>query len=1612
MTSRLSRRWLRGVSLATVSVLLGITLSFSDTPDVVPAWAGNGSVCESTGGSAHNDLKVYPSHGKVFYIDSGQNQSVDAAYAGYRVENTSGSTKSNLWAKVDSFTGGVVGLANQRDAYFRIGDVSGSQTLPAYFLLTAGVSTTTAQSHVFRVYSGDPRLSGSSELYNCTYSFVSVKETIKAAANKVTDVTTVVSNQIGGNLVVTVEGQTGTIGSGTSSPDGEVLWFTPAARSSWPSSSLSLRSTSIKFATNNGMNQNASTHVNKLVFVNPKSTLTGTANKYYYEATYTFRITGPVASSVQAIPIAQISSGTQIKHTDVTGITSDADATVSITTPVNVGVAKTVSPTIDTSGGTEKLSYTVSFTNSSGGSVDLDQIVDEPSAGLSFTAGSASFGGSSVADPVTDSSGNLVFQGPFTVSSGASETLTYQMTSTCTTGSFDYTNVAYGTIGSLVVGKNGTTVSGVRITGSCPPSTGSVTVSDQTLDPAPITQPASLVAETSATLNGSVDPNGVAGQAVTFVWGTSSSLAGGATVTLSTSTSSSDFYGVNTALTGLSAGTRYYYQVTIGGIAGEILSFVTTEAVGTPTIDTDPVSDINVSTTSVTFNGTVDPNQVAGGATVYFLYGMTGSSGASTDCSTVSYGSPILIEADTDDDGLFDDGAEIFEGAFPANFSTSVTGLTTGAYYCVYARTSWSSGTVTLDDTTPVLFRMNTMYTQTITFPTPSITSYNATETLGATVADSSGGSALTVTYGSNTPSVCTVSGGVVTIVGAGTCSLTAYQTGDASRYPAAPVTVTFTVTSYTVIYNLNGAAGSAPVDASSPYASGQNVTVTATVPSRTGYSFTGWDTQANGAGTDYATSSTLSSIAANTTLYAQWTVATTYTVTYDANGGTGAPSTSTHNQSTTVTVSATEPTRSGYRFVGWNTQAGGGGTPYVAGSGTFTISADTTLYAQWVQTFTVTYNANSATSGSVPGVTTHDTGATVTVASNSGSLVRTGYTFAGWNKQAGGGGTTYGAGSGTFTISADTVLYAKWTAVTYTVTYDGNSSDGGSVPGAQTSTGGSSVTVPANTGTLTKSGKIFGGWALNTGGTGTTYDPGSSYVPLGNITLYAVWLTPYTVTYDGNSSGGGSVPSVTTHGSGTTVTVASNSGSLVRTGYTFAGWNTQANGLGTTYVAGSGTFTISANTTLYAKWTANSQGSSGGGSNSGNNSPSVEPAPPRLLIPRILPPRSTVLGPVAPQTTQNLSPQNPTGNNENAPRREAEPFQTLAQLGSSSGISGFGTIDLGKGVVQTGQSAGTLESANRSISELANEVLGGFAPGSSTYIEIMGARTGARFVVTEAEVVDSFTLVRAIQESIEAQRADFFSIESAQVAKGPVSPKPWTNDDRAAADFMFASSGLAAPTLLSDLPIGQYTNWVLVETRAQTFVPGSTVYLTLTSEPVVLAEGVVDLNGEIQLSGTVPAELLTAGEHRVRIVGTRALEGASVDSEGEIQVSDALLQEIQRFDLGTQSTIAFFGSSATGETHAAMRVIPLVPTAPWWALIFIGLGLLLFGSLRRWGPIRKNFAHNVATVMVFLMATPAVILGWISTVTTVVWWALALGLVAMVLYYLVRPKHPTSRAS
>jgi len=241
-------------------------------------------------------------------------------------------------------------------------------------------------------------------------------------------------------------------------------------------------------------------------------------------------------------------------------------------------------------------------------------------------------------------------------------------------------------------------------------------------------------------------------------------------------------------------------------------------------------------------------------------------------------------------------------------------------------------------------------------------------------------------------------------------------------------------------------------------------------------------------------------------------------------------------------------------------------------------------------QPIDVTYDGNGNTGGSPPvDPATYAAGATVTVLGNTGNLVKSGYTFAAWNTAADGGGTNYAAGA-TFAIGASGVtLYAKWTPITFGVTYNGNANTGGSVPtDSGTYAAGATVTVLGNTGNLVKSGYSFAGWNTAANGSGTNYAGGATFtMGVANVTLYAKWtLVTYSVTYNGNGSTGGSAPVDSgTYATGATVTVLGNTGILVKSGSTFAGWNTAANGTGTYYNPAE-TFAMPfANVTLYAQW-------------------------------------------------------------------------------------------------------------------------------------------------------------------------------------------------------------------------------------------------------------------------------------------------------------------------------------------------------------------------------------------------------------------------------------------
>lgn len=151
--------------------------------------------------------------------------------------------------------------------------------------------------------------------------------------------------------------------------------------------------------------------------------------------------------------------------------------------------------------------------------------------------------------------------------------------------------------------------------------------------------------------------------------------------------------------------------------------------------------------------------------------------------------------------------------------------------------------------------------------------------------------------------------------------------------------------TSYTVSYNANGGSG-APSSQTKWY--GETLTLSSTIPTRAGHSFVAWAlTKADAdAGTWYYKAGSSCGKNENLTLYAVWQ-ANTYTVSYNANGGSGAPSSQTKTYGVTLKLSSTIPTRTNYTFKGWGTSASATTVSYAAGAN-YTNNAGITLYAVW----------------------------------------------------------------------------------------------------------------------------------------------------------------------------------------------------------------------------------------------------------------------------------------------------------------------------------------------------------------------------------------------------------------------------------------------------------------------------------------------------------------------------------------------------------------------------------------------------------------------------------------------------------------------------------------
>jgi len=148
----------------------------------------------------------------------------------------------------------------------------------------------------------------------------------------------------------------------------------------------------------------------------------------------------------------------------------------------------------------------------------------------------------------------------------------------------------------------------------------------------------------------------------------------------------------------------------------------------------------------------------------------------------------------------------------------------------------------------------------------------------------------------------------------------------------------------YGIRYNANGGTGA-------PNAQTKihdvNLTLSTTIPTREGHTFLGWSTSPTAVNVEYNAGSTYTANA-NATLYAVWK-ADNYTVMFDVNGGSGTVANQLKTHDVDLVLTATVPTREGYRFLGWSESSTAVTANYVAG-GIYTTNAPVKLYAVWQQ--------------------------------------------------------------------------------------------------------------------------------------------------------------------------------------------------------------------------------------------------------------------------------------------------------------------------------------------------------------------------------------------------------------------------------------------------------------------------------------------------------------------------------------------------------------------------------------------------------------------------------------------------------------------------------------
>lgn len=345
------------------------------------------------------------------------------------------------------------------------------------------------------------------------------------------------------------------------------------------------------------------------------------------------------------------------------------------------------------------------------------------------------------------------------------------------------------------------------------------------------------------------------------------------------------------------------------------------------------------------------------------------------------------------------------------------------------------------------------------------------------------------------------------------------------------------------------------------PVTGQENTAISTTATPATGYNFKHWrynDSSASGGYSESTTNPLKITVTGKRDVTAVFELKS-YTVTWNANGGTVSPASVSKTHGSTLGTLPT-PTRAAtaeysYTFAGWFTAASGG----TQISSTTTVTGNVTYYAHWTATkrsYTATFNGNGGSTPSPSSITKEYNTALGTLP----TCTRTGYTFLGWYT-ASSGGTKI---STTTVVTKDIIYYAQWSINSYTLTFNPN---GGTVTPTSKDLEYNSAYGTLPTPTRASDAQYtytFAGWY--TAATGGTQVTAATKMAAKDTTVYAHWTSntrSYTVSYQTTyGTLNRTSQSIAYNSKGScTLTMPDNTAEFT---YTFVGWYTAANGGGT----------------------------------------------------------------------------------------------------------------------------------------------------------------------------------------------------------------------------------------------------------------------------------------------------------------------------------------------------------------------------------------------------------------------------------------------------------------